>query len=203
MLPLFPLDIVLLPGELVPLHIFEERYRRMVAECRRTGGPFGIVLHREAAMASTGCAATIVAVLDEFPDGRLNIVVRGGDRFRVVEVEEPEDPEAEPLRASVSYREEVEGYVPTALLEEVRGLFARVLSLAESEEPPPTSDELPLSYVVGGMLELDLALKQRLLQLDEETERLQVVRGAMRALIPRLEVWRSREQAIRGNGKGI
>lgn len=203
MLPLFPLSLVLLPGELVPLHIFEERYKRLVAECRDTGDPFGVVLQGEDSLASTGCTARLAAVVDEFPDGRLNIVVRGDTRFRVIELRSPADPEEEPLAATVEYLVDVEGYVSAALTQEVEELFARVLVLADSDQTPPSLGETPFSFVVAGMLELELPVKQRLLQLDDESERLEVVVDALRALVPRLEVWHSREEAIRGNGKGI
>lgn len=202
MLSLFPLGLVLLPGELLPLHIFEERYKRLIAACRESGEAFGIVLHGESGMAATGCAAHIVAVLEEFPDGRSNIVVRGGERFRVTDVHLPHDPEDEALSASVEYLEYTDEEAPAEVRKEVERLYEQVLALTEADEPAHPHDDVPLSFRVAVTLELDLPLKQRLLQLSDEGERLALLAEALRLLVPRLEVWRSREDAIRGNGKG-
>ena len=83
---LFPLGLVLLPTEQVPLHIFEPRYRELIAECLENEQPFGLVYADDDGLRRTGTLATVVEVVDEFEDGRLNIVVEGGDRFRLVEL---------------------------------------------------------------------------------------------------------------------
>src|SRR4051812_24674518 len=83
--PLFPLALVALPHELVPLHIFEERYRTMIGECLAGGGEFGIVWAHEDGIRATGCAMEITEVLERLEDGRLNILTRGTRPFRLVE----------------------------------------------------------------------------------------------------------------------
>ena len=80
---LFPLGIVLLPSEQVPLHIFEPRYKELIAECREQDQEFGLIYADEAGAREIGTRARVVDVLEEFEDGRLNIVVEGGARFRV------------------------------------------------------------------------------------------------------------------------
>ena len=85
---LFPLGLVLLPTEQVPLHIFEPRYRELIAECLEREQPFGLVYADDDGLRRTGTLATVVEVVDRFDDGRLNIVVEGGDRFRLVELTE-------------------------------------------------------------------------------------------------------------------
>src|SRR5919202_2000197 len=82
-LPLFPLGLVLLPGEVVPLHIFEERYKLMIGECLDEGTEFGIVWLADDALKDVGCAARITRVLERFDDGRLNILVEGTSPFRL------------------------------------------------------------------------------------------------------------------------
>src|SRR3954462_13493241 len=82
--PLFPLGIVLLPNEVVPLHIFEERYKTMIAECRASDGEFGIVWLSDDGLSSVGCTARVTQVLAEFDDGRSNILVTGGQAFRLL-----------------------------------------------------------------------------------------------------------------------
>src|SRR5207344_960868 len=83
---LFPLGIVLLPTEQVPLHIFEPRYRELIAECLQDGQPFGLVYADDDGLRRTGTLARVVEVVERFEDGRLNIVVEGGDRFRLLEL---------------------------------------------------------------------------------------------------------------------
>src|SRR3954462_2798571 len=82
--PLFPLDLVLLPSEVVPLHIFEERYKLMIGECLEADGEFGIVWLGDDGLRSIGCTARVTQVLAELEDGRLNILVAGGRPFRLL-----------------------------------------------------------------------------------------------------------------------
>ena len=82
--PLFPLDLVLLPHELVPLHIFEERYKTMVASCLEQEGEFGIVWLSDDGLKEVGCAARITRVLERFEDGRSNILIQGTSPFRLL-----------------------------------------------------------------------------------------------------------------------
>lgn len=82
-LPLFPLQVVLLPGQRLPLHIFEERYKLMIGECVEKGAPFGIVLAEKSGVHKIGCAARVIQVIEKFPDGRLNILTRGERRFEL------------------------------------------------------------------------------------------------------------------------
>ena len=81
---LFPLGLVLLPGERVPLHIFEPRYRELIGECLDEDREFGLVLGGESSVEEIGTTAAVVAVIDRFEDGRLNIVVEGRERFRIL-----------------------------------------------------------------------------------------------------------------------
>jgi len=202
LLPLFPLGLVLVPGQLLPLHIFEERYKRLIARCRETGGPFGIVLSREEGLAVVGCTARVGAVLEEFSDGRLNIVVRGGERFRLVEVRSPDLPDVEPLSALVEYLEDVpEGVLPETS-EVVERLFVQALELTNSSLPKHGPVEVPRSFQIAGVFEIEPVVKQRLLQSRDENERLELLAEFFAALVERLEVLRSRADAIRGNGKG-
>src|ERR671924_1837995 len=85
---LFPLNLVLLPGEHAPLHIFEPRYRELIGECLEDGKEFGLVLADDDGMRDVGTRAGVVEVLERFPDGRLNVVVEGRERFRLVELTE-------------------------------------------------------------------------------------------------------------------
>src|SRR5918997_6958874 len=87
-LGLFPLGIVLLPTEQIPLHIFEDRYQELIGECLAEEREFGLVYADEDGLREIGTRAAVTEVLDRFDDGRMNIVVEGRDRFRLVELTE-------------------------------------------------------------------------------------------------------------------
>ncbi|MBU2602869.1 MAG: LON peptidase substrate-binding domain-containing protein [Actinobacteria bacterium] len=230
-LPLFPLQLVLLPGELLPLHIFEERYKNLVARCVETREPFGVVLRLGDGVAAVGCLARLVAVLEEFPDGRSNIVVRGEAPFRILAIDTPEDADQEPMSAAVEYLEEEPTEEPEpagtaeadaldapALLDEL----LRRLGAARGDDPSlgdepvsPGDEEAPFdaedddgrdqtqrSFRIAVDLDLGLSLKQRLLESRRESERLALITDYLETIIPRLELIESRREAIRGNGKG-
>jgi Lon protease-like protein len=201
---LFPLRMVLLPGEIVPLHIFEERYKRLIGECR-DGGVFGIVLAGDEGAADFGCTAVVHEVLEEFDDGRLNILVEGRDPVRIVVVEQPDDTENGYLRGEVTVLVDddpaddgsVEGLAETAAV-----LFRRMAALMGVDEPRVPSGTAPLSFRLAAAVDFGVPLKQRLLESRSEPERLEVLVAVMNTLIPGLELRKQREDAIRGNGKG-
>lgn len=237
-LPLFPLQLVLLPGQLLPLHIFEERYKNLVARCVEKREPFGVVLRLGDGIAAVGCLARLVAVLEEFPDGRSNIVIRGETPFRILAIETPEDADREPMSAVVEYLEEESAEEPEpagtaeadapdapALLE---GLLTRLRAArgddpaagdepvfpvdaegvvdasggAEDPDDDEDADQAQRSYRIAVDLDLELSLKQRLLESRRESDRLAQITGHLETLVPRLELIESRREAIRGNGKG-
>lgn len=201
---LFPLGMVLLPGEIVPLHIFEERYKRLIARSREAGEPFGIVLHDDDSVSEYGCLATVYDVLDEFDDGRLNILVEGGERFRVHEIVQPDDPDAEALRARVSVLvdDDHDGAVADALTVEVEGLFLKLVTLMGAEEAKLPEGRERLSFRLAAAVDFGAPLKQRVLESTSEVDRLDLLATVMRTLIPSLELRQERAEAIRGNGKG-
>ena len=86
LLPLFPLEVVLLPGTPLPLHIFEPRYKEMIGECRAGNQPFGVVRAQDEGIAEIGCTAEVVNVTKEYPDGRLDLIAVGRQRFEVLEL---------------------------------------------------------------------------------------------------------------------
>jgi hypothetical protein len=90
-LPLFPLDLVLLPGALLPLHVFEPRYRALARRSLEGDRRFGVVRMHTGQLAPVGCVAQIVEILQAFPDGRSNILVRGEERFSLLDVREHAD----------------------------------------------------------------------------------------------------------------
>ena len=129
---LFPLGIVLLPGEVVPLHIFEDRYKLLVRE-RLDGGEFGVVLAEDRTLREYGCTARVAEVLEEFDDGRLNILVEGGRRFRLLQLRPPNDPETEYLNGLIDFYNDEEPEAPAELRTGLLAVFRRLLLLMDVE----------------------------------------------------------------------
>jgi Lon protease-like protein len=198
---LFPLGIVLLPGEVVPLHIFEERYKKLVGE-RVEGGEFGIVLVEDDAVRECGTTATVAQLIEELDDGRMNVLVKGERRFRIIQVREPEDPEADYLSAEVEFYRDSEPEGSRELSEAVLDVLEKMLALLDVESPREPAGEGPISFRIGAAVDFGAPLKQELLESLSEEQRLETLLTAMTSLLPRLELRKEREEAIRGNGKG-
>jgi Lon protease-like protein len=196
LLPLFPLEVVLLPGTPLPLHIFEPRYKEMIGECLANDAPFGVVRALEEGIAEVGCTAEIITVTKEYPDGRMDLVAEGRIRFEVLELNR----ERSFLRAEVLL---VPDEPMTAIQEErVRAiqLHLEILSLADAVQDLSAADQNQLSFYLAGSLPLDLDFKQKLLGMRSEVERIQAVAEYLEGILPKLRrVARTREKAG-GNG---
>lgn len=196
LLPLFPLDLVLLPGTPLPLHIFEPRYKEMIAECRANDAEFGIVRAVENGIAEIGCTAEIVSVTKEYSDGRLDLIAEGRRRFEVLELNH----DRSFLRANVLVIPEEPG--PSSEPDKARAieLHRQILTLAGAVQDISGADEALLSFHLAGSLPLDLDFKQKLLATRSERERMQILAEYLDKLIPNLlRAARAREKAG-GNG---
>jgi len=169
LLPLFPLQVVLLPGAELPLHIFEDRYKEMIREVTRDHTEFGVVLASEKGIVNTGCSATVDQVLRQYPDGRMDILTRGRRRFEIVLLNE----ERSFLRGSVDFFDD-EDVEPPSLEIRQRAIegFNQLQSL-ESNTPYDAIDALSslLSFRLAEPV-MDLNFRQLLLAMRSETERL-------------------------------
>ena len=164
---LFPLGIVLLPGEQVPLHIFEPRYRELIDECLEEGAAFGLVFADQSGLREIGTKAEIVEVLERFDDGRLNIVVEGRERFRLIELTEGRAFATAEIDA-VSDEEER----PTqAEVERCLAAYRRVATAAGSEPEEIDSRADSVAYQIAAQVEFGAPEKQALLELTSERER--------------------------------
>ena len=188
LLPIFPLDLVLLPGVPLPLHIFEPRYREMIAECLERKKPFGVVRASSDGVADIGCTAEIMSVTKKYGDGRMDILTRGVDRFEVIHVNN----DRSFLQAEISVvqdedEDEDEPAKPTAQLatQAVR-LHAEIAKLAGTEPSGPDEHAGNLSFLLAGSLPLDLDFKQNLLSTLSEARRLEAVIGYLEAVLPGL-----------------
>ena len=171
-LGLFPLGLVLLPGERLPLHIFEPRYRALIADCTLGAQPFVLSLGTENGVARTGCTATPDTLLRRFDDGRMNLIVEGGKPVEILEQTAGE------LYVTARVRTLVDDDDPgdETLVGEVRKRVRRLSeTVAGAAHDPDVRNGVPLSYAIAGAIELDPMPKQRLLESRSETERLTLV----------------------------
>jgi len=196
LLPLFPLDVVLLPGTPLPLHIFEPRYKEMIGECLANNAPFGVIRALEEGLAEVGCTAGIVTVTKEYDDGRMDLVAEGRKRFEVVELNH----DRSFLQAEVLLVPDE----PVAPSEEDKAraikVHLEILSLAGAVQDLSAADEHTLSFHLAGSLPLDLDFKQKLLATRSESERIRAVAAYLESILPNLRrAARAREKAG-GNG---
>ena len=196
-LGLFPLGIVLLPSEQIPLHIFEDRYQELIGECLDEEREFGLVFADEGGLRDIGTRAAVTEVLERFDDGRLNIVAEGRERFRLLE-----------LTQGRSFQ--------TALVEEVADdpdsadpddtdraieLFHQLVELTGAEVEEPRLDVPQLSFELAGRFEFAPELKQQLLQLLSERERMKLLAELLTGAAAAVEREREIAERAQSNGK--
>jgi Lon protease-like protein len=205
LLPLFPLEVVLLPEEPLPLHIFEERYKEMIGECLRakeegTGQQeFGMVLAQGNEMRTAGCNARIVNVTRKYEDGRLDIFTVGTRRFEILHTDE----QRSYLRAGVEYFDDNQGCdtPPEAEAERDIGLFREIMQRLHKSSDIPIHFPKPyryLSFRIAAALPFDLEFKQRLLVSRDEVARLRETTQMIETLIPQID----RVQKVRAKAGG-
>lgn len=195
LLPLFPLDVVLFPGTPLPLHVFEPRYKELVAECLEQKKPFGIIRTEEEGIADIGCTAEIVAVTKRYEDGKLDIVAEGRERFEVLEVNE----ERTFLRGDVLYFQDDPEQPTAEQIAHAIKLHADILAVAGATQDLP-EDKKQVSFHLAGSLPLDLDFKQALLSMRSEAERLEAVITAFESILPKLQRTVQAKQKAGGNG---
>ena len=183
-MPLFPLGIVLLPGEVLPLHIFEPRYRELVARCVAGPEPFCIVHADDDGLREVGCLAVGLEVVERFDDGRLSIVVTGGEPLQIQRV----DDETHAYLAADGVTIEDDGEAATTDdVQQALDAYRELVQVAEGGEGPPEPEAGPrLSYEIAGRIDFGPEVKQRILESRSEPARLrevvELVRRATKAV---------------------
>lgn len=197
-IPLFPLNMVLMPGAPLPLHIFEERYKQMVNECLESESEFGMVLADDSGTRRVGCTARIVELVERYEDGRMLILVEGSRRFKLNNI----------LTGKAYYVGEVD-YLEDEPEEDVNALAGECIALLERvveaategsvgiEIEPPYRN---LSFAIAGRVEFDLETRQQILELTSEKERLEKVKELLTAAAERLEREREAREKAQKNG---
>ena len=195
---LFPLELVLLPGERVPLHIFEDRYRELIGECLEAEIEFGLILENEDGLREVGTSTAVVELIDTFEDGRLNVLVEGRTRFRVVEITEGRS-----FRTAEIELLEDDGDTPTdEEVEQARTAFRQLVEVAEANEiEEPAPDAPSLAYQLAARVDFGHDLKQELLELNSERARLLRLSELLERAVEALAQEREARERATGNGK--
>lgn len=195
LLALFPLELVLLPGVKLPLHIFEPRYKEMIGECLEQKKQFGVVRAHEEGIAETGCTAEILQVVKRHEDGKLDIMTIGRRRFEIVEVNH----DRSFLQAEVLFVEDEPGASTKDQVERALALHGEIMAVAGDESELDRSAP-QLSYQLAGSLPIDLDFKQTLLGIRSESERLAGLIEFFEAILPKLKKAQRRREKAGGNG---
>jgi Lon protease-like protein len=195
--PLFPLGIVALPSELVPLHIFEERYKTMIGECLEQGSEFGIVWMSDDGLQSIGCSCEITEVIERMEDGRLNILTRGTRAFRVLERQDRLAYPAGAIEFLDDRKEDVDGDA----LATAHEVYAELVEQATDKRPEDEELAQMGAYEMAATVDFGLEAKQGLLDLRSENARLRLVTRLFRAAAKRLDFVERAQARARSNGK--
>jgi Lon protease-like protein len=195
--PLFPLGLVAIPHEVVPLHIFEERYKTMIGECLDRDSEFGIVWLSDDGLKATGCACEVTEVVERSDDGRLNILTRGTRPFRVVERQDDLPYPAATVEFLLDKAEDPD----TATAEEARTAYGRLVEQATDRELDAEELAELDAYAMAATVDFGLDAKQGLLDLRSENARLRLVLRLFRAAAKRLEFMERAQARARSNGK--
>ncbi|PIQ23967.1 hypothetical protein COW36_05465 [bacterium (Candidatus Blackallbacteria) CG17_big_fil_post_rev_8_21_14_2_50_48_46] len=202
LIPIFPLGIVPLPGEPVPLHIFEPRYKQMIADCAPVAGsnqylPIGINFAHPQKLHETGCTVIVHQILHKYADGQLDIMTQGSQRFHVLEL----DHSRSYLQAKIRYFEDLNpSEIPdpdlkTKLLENYQTFLSLIGSDAEW-----SLDTDAISFQLAALLSLETEIKLELLESRSENERLERLCNYFKELLPRLEKAKEFQRRVRSNG---
>ena len=195
--PLFPLGLVALPSELIPLHIFEDRYKALIGHCREEESEFGIVWMAEDGLRPIGCACEIAEVLEELEDGRINLIARGTRAFRI----DARQDELPYPAGAIEFLDDREEAADAGAAERAHEAYADLVRQATDRTPDPAEIDEMSAYEMAATVEFGLDAKQGLLDLRSETARLRLVTRLFRAAIKRLDFVERAQARARSNGK--
>ena len=203
-IPLFPLNVVLLPGATLPLHIFEPRYRQMVRRCMDDKCEFGLLLALPKGIVRVGCTAEITEVLQRYPDGRMDILTVGRSPFRILELVNTDAyVNDELLEGDVDFLDDREYRTDARTRNDLLQLYEVCHTLIFDDYPKNIEGEAAeyLSFVVASTLPLDLMWKQQILELRSEADRQERLVGYLREWAPHLQ--KQEKSRARAGGSGI
>jgi Lon protease-like protein len=197
-LGLFPLPLVLFPTERIPLHIFEPRYRELIDECVETGGEFGLALATgDGAVHEIGTRARVIDVLEVLDDGRVNIVVEGGERFRLLELTSGR---SFTTGLVVPVADDDDPAIP-ADVERTRSLFGELATVAESDVGVPDAASPSFDWEVAARVDLGVDAEQELLALQSPRARMARLAELLAIALEALQVEQALRERASRNGK--
>jgi Lon protease-like protein len=185
----------------LPLHIFEPRYKLMIGRCLSETIEFGVILAAQKGMAGTGCTAEIVQKLKDYPDGRMDIMTEGRHVFELLELVE----EKEYYEGRVQYLVDEAGTADSRQESRLMHLFQQVhvLLAGQQWDAAGSDEEIPLAYRMSGVLPIELAQRQQLLEMRMESARREFLIHWMTAFLPRLAHRERVRERARGNGHAL
>jgi Lon protease-like protein len=195
--PLFPLGLVALPHEVVPLHIFEERFKAMIAECLDDGREFGIVWASDDGLRPNGCAMEVTEVLERHDDGRLDILTRGTRPFRIVE----EQFDREYPAGEIEFLDDKPEPADEPTVDAAHAAYGDLVTEATDAVLEPEELAPLTAYEMAATVDFGLDAKQGLLDLRSENARLRLLTRLFRAAIRRLDFIERAQARARSNGK--
>jgi ATP-dependent Lon protease len=203
-IPLFPLGVILFPESQVPLHIFEERYKRLCAEAIAKNGVFGINFVEDSSMHSVGCAARISEVTKKYKDGELDIVTEGVRRYEIVKLEQSDPNDLS--YATIKWIDDVPEIRDVELTEATITLFNDLCEVAYKGSVDPldvmlwsAQDKQP-SFAIAQKAGLSPEQRQSMLTIRSENERLTILKEHLQALLPRIEEAEKIQKLISNDG---
>ena len=195
--PLFPLGLVALPTELVPLHVFEERYKTMIGRCIDERSEFGIVWMADDGLRPIGCACEIAEIVERMDDGRINLIARGTRPFRI----ETRQDELPYPAGTVEFLEDRPEEEDEEVAEAAHSAYSDLVEEATDRTPDREEIAAMTAYQMAATVEFGLDAKQGLLDLRSEAARLRLVTRLFRAAIKRLDFVNRAQARARSNGK--
>lgn len=194
---LFPLDVVLLPGERVPLHIFEERYKDLIGTCIENSEEFGLLLAEETELRTIGTSASIVDVINRYDDGRMDILVEGRDRFKVTRVTETRSY----LTAEVQPFADARAGADPALVAECLAALERVAEVTGVDPDAVEIGAEDVAWRIAAQVDFGTDFKQELLEMRTENERLEQLAQALDKAATAIAGQKEIRKRASGNGK--
>ena len=199
-LPLFPLKVVLFPGSLLPLHIFEERYKTLITECIEKGAEFGINFVEGEKTDPIGCTASVKQVLKKYDDGRMDIVVEGRSRYTLKQLVENESPY---FVGEVSFFDDNPEDVNQSLRSQVIEMYSRFTDVVFKTTAPSASmrtSDPKISFFLVQKSGLELKERQKFLSVRSENERLATLKRHFEAMLPLIATRDKYERLVVNDG---
>jgi ATP-dependent Lon protease len=203
-IPVFPLGIVLFPESKVPLHIFEDRYKKLVAECVANHSEFGINFVEDDRLHAVGCSAKVVEVVEKYPDGEYDIVTEGQRRYEVLSLEQ-NGPDQLSF-AVVRWLDDIPEERDSKLAHETIGMFNQLAEVAYKGSVPPLDEDIWSSiehypsFKIAQKSGLEAPQRQALLSVTSENERMGIQNKFLAELLPKVREMETIQELIRNDG---